>query len=157
MPQNDTRMSANLFQQLNDFFDDYSNALAQMNMKRMVYLHNIPCSFISDDMVTVFTDASKLEGLFNQGAIFYKQFGLTHAQPQLYNKLFLTERLALVKVVWQYFNARGQLIYDCDYHYTLRKDKEELWKIAITTAINEKERMEEWMNKQPASMSLAKS
>lgn len=140
-------MSVNLFQQINDFFDDYSSALAGMNTKRMAYLHSMPCSFITNDVVTTFTDPSKLEGLFNQGAVFYKQFGLTYAQPQLYSKHFLTECIVMVKIVWQYFDENHNLIYDCDYQYTLRKDKDELWKIVVTISVNEKERMKAWMDK----------
>lgn len=150
-------MSENVFQQVNDFFEDYAKALAQMDSKRMAYLHSMPCSFVTDDLVSTFSDPSRLEGLFNQGVVFYKQFGLAHALPQVYSKHFLTERMATVKVVWQYLDERRRLIYDCDYHYTLRKDKEDLWKIAVTISINEKDRMMAWQDKNRMAYSSAAS
>ena len=139
------KMSSNSFQQINDFFESYARALEQYDTKKMAWHYNIPCSFLSDESATVFTEASKLEGLFNQGTGFYKQFGIAHARPEVWSKRFWTDRICKARVNWQYFDKDKQPVYNCDYQYVLRLDKHNEWKIELSVAINEKERMEAWL------------
>lgn len=134
------------FQQINDFFDNYAEALEHFDSKGMAYHYNIPCSFLADESATCFTEASKLEGLFNQGTVFYKQFGIVHARPEVWSKRFWTDRMAKVKVHWQYFDKDNQPVYSCEYQYILRLDKHDNWKIEVSVSINEKEKMEEWLH-----------
>ena len=131
-------------QNINDFFEIYANALVQHNTKGMAYLHHVPCTMLSDDATTIFSDASKLEGFFNQGMSFYRQFGITHVRSDVRNFKLLTERICEVKVQWQYLDAFKQPIYSCDYHYVMKLDKYNTWKIILSVSVNEKERMEEW-------------
>ena len=134
---------------INDFFETYATTLEQHDTKGMAFLHNIPCTMLSDDTTTVFTDASKLEGFFNQGMSFYRQFGIAHAKSGVWTWSHITPRITVAKVNWQYFDALRQPVYSCDYHYTLKLDKRNIWKIIQSVSINEKERMEEWkMRKQ---------
>lgn len=144
MDNGDT-MSANPFQQINLFFESYAQALERYDTKDMAQHYHIPCTFLSDESATVFTEASKLEGLFNQGTTFYKQFGIAHARPEVLSKRFWTDHIVKTKVLWQYFDRDNRLIYDCDYVYLLRPDKAGDWKIEVNVAINEKERMETWL------------
>lgn len=138
-------MSSSTFQKVNEFFESYASALEQYDTKAMTFHYNIPCTFLSDESSTVFTEASKLEGLFNQGTSFYKQFGIVHARPQVWSKRFWTDRICKVKVNWQYFDKENKPIYDCDYQYIIRLDKTDNWKIEVSVAVNEKEKMEEWL------------
>lgn len=112
----------------------------------MAYLHHIPCTMLSDDTTTVFNDFSKLEGFFNQGLSFYRQFGIAHVRADVWSRQQLTPRICKVKVHWHYSDAFKQPIYDCDYHYVLKLDKYNQWKIMLSVSVNEKERMEEWKN-----------
>jgi hypothetical protein len=50
----------------------------------------------------------------------------------------------LVKVTWHYKDGLGAPIYSCDYHYTMKMDKNNQWRIILSVSVNEKERMEEW-------------
>ena len=138
-------MSNSPFKLVNDFFESYANALEQYDTKLMALHYSVPCTFLSDDSVTVFSEASKLEGLFNQGTAFYRQYGIAHARPEVWSKRFWTDRIAKVKVSWHYYDANNQPIYSCDYQYILRLDKQDKWKIELSVSINEKERMEEWL------------
>lgn len=139
--------SAMPVQNINDFFEIYANALVQHNTKGMAYLHHVPCTMLSDDATTIFSDASKLEGFFNQGMSFYRQFGITHVRSDVWSSQQLTDRICKVKVLWQYMDAFKQPIYDCDYHYIMKLDKYNTWKIILSVSVNEKERMEEWKSK----------
>ena len=138
-------------QYISNFFETYARALENHDTKLMANHYFIPCTFISDDSNTTFNDASKLEGLFNQGVIFYKQFGIIHAWPQVWSKQFWTDKIARVKVKWSYLDKDKQLVYECDYQYVLKLDKHNHWKIILSVSINEKERMEEWQKNKKTS------
>jgi len=140
-------MSASQFEKINDFFESYAQALEQFDTKAMTLSYHMPCTFLSDESSTVFTELSKLEGLFNQGTSFYKQFGIAHARPQVWSKRFWTDKICKAKVNWQYFDKENKPVYDCDYQYILRLDKNSHWKIDVSVSVNEKERMEEWLEK----------
>lgn len=131
-------------QNLNDFFDTYAHALENNDSKTLLMLHHLPCTMLADDAHTLFTDASKLEGFFNQGLLFYKQFGITHARPNIWNRGDMTPKIKRLKVNWQYFDVKKQPVYFCDYHYVLKADKHNHWKIVLSVSVNEKERMEQW-------------
>ena len=134
-------------QNINDFFEIYANALEQHDTKGMTFLHNIPCTMLSDDTTTLFNDASKIEGFFNQGMSFYRQFGIAHARADVRSWYHLTPRIVTVKVNWIYADALKQLVYSCDYHYIMKLDKRNTWKIIQSVSVNEKERMEEWRDR----------
>ncbi len=134
-------------QNINDFFDIYANALEIHDTKGMTFLHQIPCNMVSDDAYTLFSDASKLEGFFNQGMTFYRQFGIVKVSGDVRSKIDLTKRITTAKVNWRYADANRNPIYNCDYHYLMKLDKNGLWKIILSVSINERERMEEWKSK----------
>ena len=134
-------------QQINDFFEIYARALENYDSKGMAFLYNIPCTMLSDDATSIFNDAGKLEGFFNQGTGFYRQFGIANVRPQVWSWLHLTAKVVNVKVKWQYLDVFKKLIYECDYHYVLKADKNNQWKIILSVSVNEKERMEEWKAK----------
>ncbi|MCF8450737.1 MAG: hypothetical protein K9G49_12775 [Taibaiella sp.] len=110
-------------------------------------MYNIPCTMLSDEATSLFNDSVKLEGFFNQGAGFYKQFGISHVRQDIWTRKLITSKITSVKVNWQYFDALQQPIYSCDYLYTMKLDKNNQWKIVVSVSLNEKERMEEWQVK----------
>jgi len=99
---------------------------------------------LSDEATTVFNDAGKLEGFFNQGASFYRQFGIAQVRHEIWTKRHLSDKIAAVKVNWQFFDALNAPIYNCDYQYTIKLDKNNQWRIILSVSINEKKNMEEW-------------
>lgn len=135
------------FHAVNDFFERYAHALETFDTKHMSMHYSIPCMMLSDDTTNTYTEASKLEGLFNQGVGFYKQFGIAHARPSIWSKHPVSERVARVKVNWQYYDALNQPVYNCDYFYILKLDKNDQWKIEMSVSINEKEQMDAWIEK----------
>jgi hypothetical protein len=134
-------------QQVNSFFESYAAALENYDTKGMAALYNIPCTLISDDTTTLFNDPTKLEGFFNMGAGFYRQFGIARVRPVIWNTKELTAKIINVKVNWAYFDQNEKPIYKCDYYYVLKADKNNMWKIILSVSVNEKERMEEWKGK----------
>jgi hypothetical protein len=134
-------------QNLNTFFENYAKALEQYDTKGLAFMYNIPCLMLSDDATSLFNNAGKLEGFFNQGAGFYKQFGIAIVRHEIWSKRELTDRIVNVKVNWQYADALKQPIYNCDYHYTMKLDRNDQYKIIQSISVNEKERMEEWQIK----------
>ena len=136
---------ANTVQNINDFFEMYARALDQHDTKAMAYMYNIPCTMLSDDATTFFNDYSKLEGLFNQGVNFYRQFGIAHIHAEVWSWQELSRRVIKAKVHWQYMDAAGKQVYSCDYQYVLKLAKNNQWRIILSVSVNEKERMEESM------------
>ena len=133
------------FHAINGFFEQYGQALENYDTKHLAMHYSLPCSMQADDSASHFTEFSKLEGFFNQGANFYKQFGIAHARPEVWNKQAISERIARAKVNWQYYDALNQPIYNCDYFYILKLDKNDQWKIELSVSINERERMDAWL------------
>ena len=133
-----------IMQSINTFFENYARALEMYNTKGLSFMYHIPCTMLSDEATSVFTDGGKLEGFFNQGATFYRQFGIAHVYADVWMKRELTPRIMLVKVTWHYKDGLGAPIYSCDYHYTMKLDKNNQWRIILSVSVNEKERMEEW-------------
>lgn len=131
-------------QSLNAFFESYARALEMYNTKGLAYMYYIPCTLVSDEATTMFNDAGKLEGFFNQGAAFYRQFGITHVVHQLWTHRMVTERIATARVNWQFYDALKQPMYNCDYQYTLKLDKNDQWRILLSISENERQRMEKW-------------
>ncbi len=139
---------------INDFLEAYSRALEAHDTKAMAFMYNIPCIMLSDEATTNFSDASKLEGFFNQGVAFYRQFGIVANRANVWNKQQLSKKVFKVKVHWEYLDANNKLVYDCDYEYIIKLDKGNNWRIMLSVSINEKERMEAWMkaNQEPATL-----
>ncbi len=139
--------------ELTDFFESYAEALTNYDTKKMTLYYSLPCTFLSGEMATTFSEASKLEGLFNQGTGFYKQFGMVKAEAEVRHKRAITENIVQVKVRWKYSGADDAFFYDCDYEYLLKIDKHDDWKIEVVISINEKEQMEAWLKeiKKPAT------
>lgn len=138
-------MSQSAFYRLSDFFESYAQALEQFDTKAMVQHYHLPCSFLSDEASTIFQETGKLEGLFVQATSFYKQFGIAFARPEVWSKRMWTDRICKAKVNWQYFDKDKKPVYNCDYQYLLRLDKNDHWKIEVSVTVNEKQRMEEWL------------
>jgi hypothetical protein len=147
VPVNDRQMINNTFEHINSFFESYAKALEAFDSKAIAQHYSIPCTFLSNEAATAFTDFSALEGLFIKGMGFYKQFGIAHARPEVWSKRPWTDRIAKVKLEWKYYDTNNKPIYNCDYHYILRLDKNDSWKIEMAVSVNEKERMEEWLKK----------
>lgn len=135
-----------LQQLLNTHFDTYASALTNYDTKGMAHHFAIPCTFLSAEKATAFNESSKLQGMFNQGIGFYKQFGITLAEAEIRNKRMITENIAHVKVRWNYFNNNKDLLYNCDYEYILKAVKNKKWEIEMAISINEKQQMETWLN-----------
>lgn len=136
-------------QNINDFFDFYAQTLEKHNAKALAYLHMLPTTVVADDLYIAFSDASKLEGFFNQGISFYKQIGIAFIRAEVWNKVDITGCIARVKVTWIYKDALKQPVYNCDYQYVLKLDKNNQWRIVLSISVNEKERLEEWKQLHP--------
>ena len=131
---------------IQDFFDDYAAALEQFNAKKISAQYALPCLMISDDKTSAFTDATTLESLFVNGFSFLKQHGMVHARPDVLSRRQWTPLITKARVQWSYFGADKQPLYSCDYSYVLHQQKD-TWKIEVAVSVNEKERLEEWLDR----------
>ena len=130
---------------LNTFFEQFAVALELYDTKAMSHFYLMPCTLLSDDSMQVFNEPSRLEGFFNRGASVYKQIGVAQVAAEIRNRQLWTDKTMLVKVRWKYAGQNGQPIYDCDYHYIMKLEKNDQLKIIMSVSLNEKERVETWM------------
>ncbi len=133
-----------VMQQVNELFYVYADALERFDAKAMAFLYQPPCILLSDDATTVFNEYSKLEGFFNQGVSFYRQFGIANVKQEIWSKHNWTGKIVKVKVRWKYADINTTPIYNCDYEYVLKTDKNNHLKIVMSISLNEREKMEEW-------------
>ena len=134
-----------LIYRINDFFDDYLKAWLSFNAKSLAHCYDLPCSFLSDDSYTAFTNAAQLEGFFAQGLAFYKQNGIAGVSVDIRSKERLTTQTIKVKLTWQYYDKAGEWLYDCTYYYIIRSDAAGHLKIAVAISVDEKEKLEAWL------------
>lgn len=124
---------------VNDFFERYARAVEQQDTKYLASCYALPCTFMADDASQVYTTSTKLEGLINQGKRFYALHGIVQVEPDVRNKLSITDNIIRVKMNWQYTDKKGKEVYNCDYFYIMRLHEQEHWKIEVAISINEKE------------------
>ncbi len=127
---------------INDFFDQYAQAVENHDSKYLANCHALPCSFIADDSSLVYTTATKLEGLINNSKRFYSVHNITQAVPDIRSKREITERIVEVSMKWTYLSQKEKPVYDCDYRYILKLNDEDEWKIEVAISINEKEKIQ---------------
>lgn len=126
---------------INDLFDYYAAALEKNDTKAMAMLYALPCTFLSNEGSSVYTDLAPLEGAISQGRRFYKKYGIVAAQPDVRNKYPITDKIARVKVNWQYVDKDQQEVYNCDYEYIVKQQVDGEWKIEMAISLNEKEQL----------------
>ena len=131
----------------NELFAHFADALSRLDTKTMAYLYAMPCTLLSDDSTTVFSEPAKLEGFFNRGAAVYRQLGVAQVRCDIWSRQAWTDKMALVKVKWHYLDKSGNGIYSCDYQYIIKLNQENRPGIVMSVSINEKERMAERANK----------
>jgi hypothetical protein len=136
---------------INDFFESYAQSLETFDSKRLAFLHNIPCSLLSDDSTTFFNDAGRLEGFFNQGMSYYRQFGIAKVSVEVLSRINISEKIVKARVLWKYYDASNQPIYQCNYQYIIKVDKHQHLKIVVSISVDEKEQMEAWLHQSERS------
>lgn len=132
---------------INNFFESYANALEKGDIKLIVNHFQIPCTIISEDSSATFSEASRLEGLLGHSLRFFKQLGIAHIRTEVWTRHLWTDNVISTKVNWKYFDGLNQPIYNYDYQYVLKTDKNNKWKIILAVSLNEKEKLEELMKK----------
>jgi len=133
---------------VNDLFDSYSAAFELFDAKTLAFHYHLPCYFVTDEAETIFTEESKLEGMFNKAKHFFRKYGIEKMEPEIWNKRALTNLITEVKVIWHYKNAAKETLYSCDYNYVLKLNEQKEQKILTSISINEKLRMETWLKTQ---------
>lgn len=132
---------------VNIFFEEYAKAIERQDTKYLAECYSLPCTFMADDASQVYSTATKLESLINQGKHFYAVHGITTAVPDIKNKLSITPNIIRVKLNWKYLDKKGKKVYDCDYFYILKINDKKKWKIEVAISINEKEAIDKLTKK----------
>ncbi|MEZ5016352.1 MAG: hypothetical protein R2800_04815 [Flavipsychrobacter sp.] len=129
--------------EINELFDQYAAALEKNDAKAMAMLYALPCTFLSNDGSSVYSDLAPLEGAISQGRRFYKKYGIVAAAPDVRNKYSITDKIVRVKVNWRYLDKDHRDVYNCDYEYIVKQQIDGEWKIEMAISINEKEQLEQ--------------
>ena len=132
--------------ELQHFFEGYAECIDRNDARGIAQYFSVPCLMVSDDRSSAFTDLNAVEVLFLQGFSFLKKHGIVSAKPDVRNRRFITEKILQVAIQWSYFGADGHLLYACDYLYMLHHKEQAGWRIETSISVNEKERMEAFLN-----------
>jgi hypothetical protein len=132
---------------IHDFFDSYATALENGIIKQIVNHFHFPCTISSGDFINSFGDPSRLEGILAQSLRFFKQLGIVHIKAEVRSSQYWAEHVINAKVNWKYYDGINLHVYNYDYQYVLKADKNDRWKIILAISVNEKERVEELMKK----------
>lgn len=127
--------------EINELFDYYATALEKNDAKAMALLYALPCTFLSDEGSSIYSELAPLEGSISQGRRFYKKYGIVAAQPDVRNKYPITDKITRVKVNWRYVNKDQKEVYNCDYEYILKLHLDGTWKIEMAISLNEKQQL----------------
>lgn len=131
--------------ELHEYFETYAGCIATGDARGIAHLFALPCMMASDDKSTAFTDANTIEALFLQGFSFLRKHGVVGALPDVRSRKAITSRIIQCNLTWKYHDIQNTVLYSCDYIYTLHHFPKEGWKIESALSINEKERMNEWL------------
>jgi hypothetical protein len=130
---------------INDFFQAYAQAMLQQDTRLMTRFYELPCMMMADGLANVYTEPNKLEGLFNQGVVYYGQLGVKEFRPDLRNTLHINDQYARAKVLWHHLDASGALMYRCNYEYMLLRGKTGYWSMQSVLSVDEKTELEAWL------------
>lgn len=125
----------------NTFFDAYAAAMQQQDTRLMTRFYEWPCTLMGDGITNVYSEPNRLEGLFNQGIVYYGQIGVRSFKPELWSRHQLNEHYMRVRVKWHHCDESGVELYHCFYEYVLHSDKSGFWKMQVVVSIDEKERL----------------
>jgi hypothetical protein len=133
---------------INDFFEAYAQAMLHQDTRLMTRFYELPCSLMADGMANVYTEMNKLEGLFNQGIVYYGQLGVKEFRPDLRSTMRLNEHYARARVLWRHCDVNGQELYRCHYDYILLRDALGFWHMQTVISVDEKKQLEAWQLEQ---------
>ncbi len=128
--------------ELKAFFDQYGKALENYDVNTTVSFYGFPCFVISDDFVEALAIPQELNKSLTQIQEFYKQFDLVKVTHELTKTEIVSEKLVRVRVTWNYYDSKDNLLVDSDYVYLLRKDSD-AYKIYVVIPFNEQQKMQE--------------
>lgn len=129
---------------INDFFEAYAQAMLHQDTRLMSRFYELPCIMMADGITNVYTDLNKLEGLFNQGIVYYSQLGVREFRPDLRSTAVLNEYYTRAKVLWQHCDSEGRMLYHCRYEYILLRQASGFWSMQSVLSVDEKARLEAW-------------
>jgi hypothetical protein len=121
---------------LEKLLDGYGRALATGDIEELVESYGFPCTTLTDDFVTTFTDADDLRSELQDAYESYVQLGMTDVRYDLLADERLTEKITRVRVRWLFLGADGAEVLRLHYEYTLRGEADPQ-RIHLIVAVNE--------------------
>lgn len=139
-----------LSEQLKSYFNQYGKAVENYDVNATVSFYGFPCFMISDDFVGSLATPDELNQALTQAQGFYKQFDLAKVTYELTKIEIVSEKLVRVRITWNYYDSKDNLLVDSDYVYLLRKENAS-YKIYVVIPFNEQQKMQELLQKKQAA------
>jgi hypothetical protein len=103
---------------------DYGRALAAGDVEALVECYGFPCTALSDDFVTTYSDADELRVELEEANEYYASLGASDVRYELLVDERISERITRVRVRWLFLGADGAELLRLHYEYTLRGESD---------------------------------
>lgn len=105
---------------LTEFFDRYGSALTAGDLDTVSSCYAMPGLVVADDATFSFTTPSAVEAAFVGASETYNAKGLVAARAEVREISWLTDKLAMVMVCWEYLDSQGGAVPGESYRYLVR-------------------------------------
>jgi uncharacterized NTF2-like protein DUF6841 len=123
------------------FFEQYAELLGRFDGAAIADLYGYPCLMVADNGVAAGMDRQNAIDGVNNMATLYKPTGFERAVAKVTSVDSLSDRLALVRVNWDFRAAGDRSLYQNDTIYLFRADDEGAWLINAAITIDDPERL----------------
>lgn len=103
-----------------EFFDRYGTALTASDLPTIASCYAMPGMVVSDESAFSFANPSAVEAAFAGAAETYEAKGLIAARAEIRDVKWLTDKVVLVGVEWEYLDSQGGAVPGESYRYVLR-------------------------------------
>ena len=125
------------------FFQDYAEAFRSKSRTRLLAKFCLPLTFLTKTGPIVFQDEEHLSANLDALMHRYEQIEAVDWKYTIKDVRTIGSGIYLVKIEWQFFNPRNELLYACDTSYFLAAEAKGGAKVMAIIAHNEIERYEQ--------------
>ena len=124
---------------VDEFFQDYTQAFRSKSTERLLAKFCLPLTFLTKDGPIAFNDQARLAANLDALLRRYERIGAIDWSYTIKDVRAIGDGIHLVRLEWNFFDARHDLLYGCATSYILAGDAKTGVKVMAVIAHNETE------------------